>query len=150
MTTKELNQLFQRDLDKLGTELAAYTDEHSIWVVAEGIANSGGNLAMHLFGNLRTFIGLDLGGIPYTRDREREFAAKGVPRSTLLEELAEVKKVISTTLLEIDQARLGEISERNFFGYEMTIGYFLVHLFGHFSYHLGQINYHRRLLGGES
>ena len=86
MATKELNSLFQRDLDKLGVELAAYTDEDSIWVVAEGIANPGGNLAMHLFGNLRTFIGFDLGWIPYTRDREREFAAKGVSRAVLLEE----------------------------------------------------------------
>jgi hypothetical protein len=28
----------------------------------------------------------------------------------------------------------------------MTLGYFLIHLYGHFNYHLGQINYHRRLL----
>ena len=61
-----------------------------------------------------------------------------------------MKKVVSVTLLGMNQARMGEISERNFFGYEMNIGYFLIHLFGHFSYHLGQVNYHRRLLGGES
>lgn len=147
MNQKELNQLFQRDLDKLGTELAAYSDESNLWVVDKEIANSAGNLALHLFGNLRTFIGLDLGKIPYVRDREREFAAKSISREDLLAELAEVKKVIATSLLEMNPSSLGDLSKHAFFGYQMTIGYFLIHLYGHFSYHLGQVNYHRRLLG---
>lgn len=147
MNQKELNQLFQRDLDKLGTELAAYSDESKLWVVDKEIANSAGNLALHLFGNLRTFIGLDLGKIPYVRDREREFAAKDVSREDLLAELAEVKKVIAISLLEMNPSSLGDLSKHAFFGYQMTIGYFLIHLYGHFSYHLGQVNYHRRLLG---
>lgn len=147
MNQKELNQLFQRDLEKLGTEVSAYSDESKLWVIDKEIANSAGNLALHLFGNLRTFIGLDLGKIPYVRDREREFAARGVSREALLAELEEVKTIISSSLLGLDPIRLGDLSKHSFFGYQMTIGYFLVHLYGHFSYHLGQINYHRRLLG---
>ncbi len=34
----------------------------------------------------------------------------------------------------------------NVFNYEMTTEFFLVHLTTHLNYHLGQINYHRRLL----
>lgn len=147
MNTEEINRLFQRDLDRLGKELAAYTEESKIWIVDREIANSAGNLAIHLFGNLRTFIGLDMGGIPYTRDRDREFAAKGIPKVELLAELEEVKEIVSKSLLALDSSRLGEISIQKFFGYEMSIGYFLVHLYGHFNYHLGQVNYHRRLLG---
>lgn len=147
MNQEELNQLFQRDLQKLGEELSAYSDERRLWVIDHEIANSAGNLALHLFGNLRTYIGLDLGGIPYVRDREREFAARGVAREALLAELEKVKTVVSASLLGLDLPRLGELSTHAFFGYQMTIGYFLIHLYGHFNYHLGQINYHRRLLG---
>ncbi|OOG74838.1 DUF1572 family protein [Algoriphagus sp. A40] len=146
MNLKELNLLFQRDLEKLGQELAAYSEEENLWIVDKEIANSAGNLALHLFGNLRTFIGLDLGGIPYERNREREFGAKGEPRSALLEELEEVKKIVANTLLGLDPNRMGDRSFHAFFGHSMTIGFFLIHLYGHFNYHLGQINYHRRLL----
>ena len=146
MNQKELNQLFQRDLEKLGQEISAYQSEEKLWIVDKEIANSAGNLALHLFGNLRTFIGLDLGGIPYERNRDLEFSTKGVSREALLTELEEVKKVVAASILGLDPERMGDRSVHAFFGYQMTIGYFLIHLFGHFSYHLGQINYHRRLL----
>jgi hypothetical protein len=147
MNTSELNKLFQRDLEKLGKELSAYSDESRIWVIDRGIANSAGNLALHLLGNLRTYVGFDLGRIPYERDRDREFAAKGVPREALLAESEVVKQAVSSSLLGLDPSRLDEPSKHTFFGYEMSIGYFLIHLYGHFAYHLGRLNYHRRLLG---
>lgn len=147
MNLKELNQLFQRDLDKLGQELMAYSDETKLWVIDRQIANSAGNLTLHLFGNLRHFIGLDLGGVAYVRNRDREFGAKGEPREALIAELDEVKKIVENALLNLEPNRLGDMSIHAFFGYPMSIGYFLIHLYGHFNYHLGQINYHRRLLG---
>lgn len=147
MNLKELNQLFQRDLEKLGQELEAYSDEKNLWVVDREISNSAGNLALHIFGNLRHFIGLDFGGIAYERNREREFGAKGEPKSALLEELEEVKKIVATALLNLNPNRLGDKSLHAFFGHSMSIGFFLIHLYGHLNYHLGQINYHRRLLG---
>lgn len=145
MNQKELNLLFQRDLNKLEEELKSYKLETNLWIVEQGIANSGGNLAMHLIGNLRQFIGLDLGGFPYTRNRDREFGSKGEPREGLLLELEETKKIVEHTLLQLHPERLGDMSLHAFFGYPMTIGYFLMHLYGHFNYHLGQINYHRRM-----
>ncbi|WP_111669867.1 DUF1572 family protein [Algoriphagus litoralis] len=147
MNLKELNQLFQRDLEKLGQELEAYSDEAKIWVIDKEISNSAGNLSLHLFGNLRHFIGLDFGGIAYQRDREREFGAKDVPRAAMLAELEEVKRLVATSLLNLDSSRLGDKSLHAFFGHSMSIGFFLMHLYGHLNYHVGQINYHRRLLG---
>lgn len=147
MNLKELNQLFQRDLEKLGQELSAYHDEEKLWIVDREIANSAGNLALHLFGNLRSYIGFDLGGIAYERNRDREFAAKGISKEALLAELEEVKKIVANSLLGLNPNRLGDMSVHAFFGYQMSIGYFLIHLYGHFNYHLGQLNYHRRLLG---
>lgn len=147
MNLKELNQLFQRDLEKLGQEIEAYTLEENLWLVDKEISNSAGNLVLHLFGNLRHFIGFDFGGFPYERNREREFGAKGEPRVALLEELEEVKKIVSSSLLGLNPTRMGDKSLHSFFGHQMTIGFFLIHLYGHLNYHLGQINYHRRLLG---
>ncbi|MBC6367829.1 DUF1572 family protein [Algoriphagus sp. AK58] len=146
MNLKELNFLFQRDLNKLKEELNAYQEERNLWSVDKNIANSAGNLTMHLVGNLKQYIGLDLGGFPYVRNREREFGAKGEPREGLLLELEEVKKIVEQSLLQLHPDRLGDMSLHSFFGYPMTIGFFLIHLYGHFNYHLGQINYHRRML----
>lgn len=146
MNLKELNQLFQRDLDKLEVELNSYSDESKLWVFEGQITNSAGNLTLHLFGNLRHFIGHDLGGVAYVRNRDREFSAKDISRDSLLEELKDVKKTVEDSLLQLNPSRLGDMSIHSFFGYSMSLGYFLVHLYGHFNYHLGQINYHRRLL----
>jgi uncharacterized damage-inducible protein DinB len=146
MNTKELNLLFQRDLSKLQEELLAYQQEEKLWMVEGKIANSGGNLALHLLGNLRHFITADLGGFTYERDREQEFGATGKSRAALLDELDLVKEQVEKSLVSLDPNKLGDLSIHSFFGYQMTIGYFLMHLYGHFNYHLGQINYHRRLL----
>lgn len=147
MNLKELNQLFQRDLEKLGQELEAYRDEANIWAIDKEITNSAGNLTLHLFGNLRHFLGLEFGGIAYQRNRTHEFEAKGESRTKMLEELKEVKRIVETALLNLDSSRLGDKSQHDFFGHSMSIGFFLTHLYGHLNYHLGQINYHRRLLG---
>ena len=146
MNTKELNLLFQRDLTKLQEELQAYRNEENLWIVDGQITNSGGNLALHLIGNLRQFIAADLGGFGYERNRDQEFGATGKSRTALLEELDVVKEQVEKSLVTLDPNKLGDLSIHSFFGYQMTIGYFLIHLYGHFNYHLGQINYHRRLL----
>ncbi len=92
MNTKELNLLFQRDLTKLQEELQAYRNEENLWIVDGQITNSGGNLALHLIGNLRQFIAADLGGFGYERNRDQEFGATGKSRTALLEELDVVKE----------------------------------------------------------
>jgi uncharacterized damage-inducible protein DinB len=130
----------------LKEELQAYQHEEKLWILDGQIANSAGNLALHLVGNLRQFIAADLGGFEYERDRAQEFEATGKSRSSLLEELDLVKVQVEKSLVNLDPNKLGDQSIHSFFGYQMTVGYFLIHLYGHFNYHLGQINYHRRLL----
>lgn len=146
MNTKELNQLFQKDISRLMEELQAYTAEQNLWIKDHDIKNSAGNLTLHLLGNLKFFIGLDLGGITYERDRDSEFAPSTLNREDLLQGLEQLKKELEQTLVSLDPKKLGDQSKHSFFGHSMTVGYFLIHLYGHFSYHLGQINYHRRLL----
>jgi hypothetical protein len=146
MNTKELNQLFQRDLSALMEELHAYTDEQNLWRIDQEISNSAGNLTLHLLGNLKQFVGLDLGGIAFERDRDGEFSSSRGRRDDLLQELALLKKMLDDVLIPLDPKKLGDQSKHSFFGHSMTVGFFLIHLYGHFNYHLGQINYHRRLL----
>ena len=145
MIITELQKLFERDLNKLINEIESYQNEESLWLISEDIRNSGGNLALHLVGNLRTYIGKNLGGFEYIRNREVEFSAKNIPKETLLSMIKETKIIILTTLESLNIKQLEGIYTEEILGYEMTTQYFLIHLYGHLSYHLGQINYHRRI-----
>ena len=144
--TSELLKLFKRDLEKLITELEAYPSEESLWHVSGEIKNSGGNLVLHLIGNLNHFIGVKLGGTDFIRDRDSEFALKNVPRAEIIEKLRDTLAVLETTLPKLEAATLEQTYPLEVMGYPMSTGYFLIHLYGHLSYHLGQVNYHRRLL----
>ena len=146
LAIKTLHDLFEKDLDKLLEELKTYKKEGNLWKLNGEIANTGGNLVLHLCGNLRHFIGAMLGGSGYIRKRDDEFGLKDVKRSELIDEVKTTKKVVLETLTELKEGQLEEIYPINVFGKEMTTLYFLNHLYGHLNYHLGQINYHRRML----
>jgi uncharacterized damage-inducible protein DinB len=146
MMTSSLAKLFERDLDKLHKEVSSYQSESNMWIIDKEIRNSAGNLAIHLCGNLQHFIGGVLGGTGYIRNREFEFHGKDVPRDAMLEEINDTKSTVLQVLDKIDEASLMEVYPLRVFGVEMTKGFFLIHLHGHLNYHLGQINYHRRLL----
>jgi uncharacterized damage-inducible protein DinB len=138
--------LFERELGKLETEISQYPDEASLWKVSGQITNPPGNLCLHLCGNLQHYIGALLGSTGYLRNRAREFAERNITRAELLNEIQRTKLAVATTLKTLDDASLHKIYPEETLGYSMTTVYFLNHLFGHFSYHLGQINYHRRIV----
>lgn len=142
----ELKELFERDLDRAMAELKAYKSEEKLWVVNEDVSNSAGNLLLHICGNLRHFIGSVLGQSGYIRRRDDEFNMKDVKRSEILAELKTTKKIVGEVLSELSQDTLHETFPINVFGKEMATEFFLIHLYGHLNYHLGQVNYHRRLL----
>ena len=141
-----LIQLFQRDLEKLKTEITSYKDEKKMWEVTGEISNSTGNLCLHICGNLQHFIGSVLGISGYKRDRDSEFSRKNIPMDEMIRKIDHTIFTVNKTLNELDENKLEEIYPINVFGNEMTTGFFLTHLTTHLSYHLGQINYHRKLL----
>lgn len=147
MTPHELSALFRRDLMRLRDELSAYTSDAALWKTPAGISNSGGNLCLHLCGNLRHFVGHILGGTAYIRDRDREFAVKDLSSSELLTEIDITMIEILPVLETLTTDQLQDTFPKEFNGVQQSTGFALLHLFGHFSYHLGQINYHRRLTG---
>lgn len=144
---QSLKSIFRRDLEKLRLEIESYKDEKSIWHIERDIANSAGNLCMHLIGNLNTYIGAEFGKTGYVRNRPLEFSIRDVPRQVLIQKINDTAAVVEKSLEKITPEQLNEDYPQPVFDYKMTTGYFLIHLAAHLSYHLGQVNYHRRLLG---
>ena len=146
MITDTLIKLFKRDLNKLIDELDLYKDESNLWKQEGLVSNSAGNLCLHLVGNLNHFIGATLGNTGYVRHRDLEFTNKNVPVSDLKNQVEETIKMVEKTLSKLTEVDLQAEYRRNPFEDYMTTEYFLTHLALHLAYHLGQINYHRRLL----
>lgn len=146
MQIQVLKQLFQRDLNKLKQEISAYQSEQQLWVVEKNIPNSAGNLCLHLVGNLKHFISKVLGGTDFVRDRPSEFALKDVPKAVLIEQVEETMVAVDAALDKLTEEDLEKEYPIVVFEEKMSTGYFLVHLAMHLGYHLGQVNYHRRLL----
>ncbi|HEY0743647.1 MAG TPA: DinB family protein [Chryseosolibacter sp.] len=138
--------LFERELGKLQTEIEQYPDEKLLWQTAGQISNPPGTLCLHLCGNLQNYIGATLGKSGYVRNRPYEFAARGLTKQQLLDEISRTKASTIAALTKLHDADLHRQYPEEVLGYPMTTVFFLNHLFGHFGYHLGQINYHRRMI----
>ena len=149
MVVQELKNVYIKDLAKLKEEISLYRDEQSIWLTEKEIANSAGNLCLHLVGNLKHFIGATMGNTGYVRNREQEFSLKNVPQKELIKMVDETIEAVSATLSNIKDDQLNAEYPLIAFKDKMTTGYFLIHLVGHLGYHLGQINYHRRLVAAK-
>jgi uncharacterized damage-inducible protein DinB len=141
-----LATIFVRDLNKLESEINNFEHIENIWRTEGSVANSAGNLCLHLIGNLKHFIGETIGKTGYERNREEEFSLKLVDRKQLVDEIEQTKKVVSDSLNDMEEEQLRSIYPIRVFGEDMTYEYFLLHLLGHLNYHLGQINYLRRIL----
>ena len=146
MLIEVLTQLYERDLNKLKSEIDQYRSDEELWKTAGEISNSGGNLALHLCGNLRHFIGFVLGGSGYVRDRELEFSDKDISRDEMQTRIDATLDEVTSALAKFTPEDLEKEYPIVVFDAPMTTGYFLTHLATHLSYHLGQINYHRRLI----
>jgi uncharacterized damage-inducible protein DinB len=150
MLIETLQSLFNRDLNKLKLEIESYQTESQIWIVEKNISNSAGNLCLHLIGNINTYIGAELGNTDYIRDRPLEFSTKDIPQQELISKIEETITVVNNTFNSLEDTDLEAIYPQIVFEKEMTTGFFVVHLSTHLAYHLGQINYHRRLLDFDS
>ncbi|GAB3797792.1 hypothetical protein GCM10028819_17560 [Spirosoma humi] len=146
MLIQTIRTLFRRDLKKLSHEINQYKNEDLIWHTERSIANSAGNLCLHLVGNLNTYLGAEIGKTGYVRNRELEFSLKGIPKGELLKKIDDTMAVVDDALNMLTEAQLDEEYPTLVFDEKTSTGYFLVHLTTHLTYHLGQINYHRRLL----
>jgi len=141
-----LQKLYSRDLNKLKDEIQLYRDERNLWKVEPNILNSGGNLCLHLIGNLNTYIGNGLANIKYVRNRTNEFSLKNVPKSELIEKVEETHSIVEKGLLKLSEDELNKEFPIVIWDKPTRMDFTLIHLHSHLNYHLGQINYHRRLI----
>ena len=150
MLASELSALYARDLTRLIQELNAFPDTVSLWKTAPGVSNAAGTLALHLEGGLRHFIGFRIGKIEYQRDRPLEFSARGVERDELIARLEAVKVSIPAVIAALSDADLAVIDPSNGTDKPMPTSQWLIHLYGHLGYHLGQVDYLRRFVTGNA
>jgi len=137
---------YVRELNKLKEELSLYKNESDIWLLKGDIKNSPGTLTLHLIGNLRHFIGAQLGSTGFIRNREKEFADRNILREKMLKEIDEVIAILQKVIPSItDEIFISEFPIE-FLEKKRSVGEILFILYGHLNYHLGQINYHRRLV----
>lgn len=141
-----LISLFDRDLERLRHEIESFSSDNNLWQTSGSVSNSAGNLCLHLTGNLNHFIGTIIGKTGFIRDREAEFNRKNLSKNQLLEMIGECGSAIRNTLQHMPESLLNEKYPVEVFGYPMTHEYFMIHLISHLNYHLGQINYLRRII----
>ena len=135
-----------RDINKLKKEIEAYKNPKNIWAVEKDISNSTGNLCLHLIGNLNQFIGAALGNTGYVRNRDEEFTIKYIPSGELINKINDTISVVNETLNNLKDEELNEEFPILFANQKISTDSMLINIVTHLNYHLGQINYHRRLL----
>jgi uncharacterized damage-inducible protein DinB len=142
----ELAALFNRDLAKLSKQIEAFPSDEALWQTLPGVTNSGGNLALHIEGNLREFVGRQLGDLPYQRNRPLEFSSKEGSRADLSARLTKLKESIPAVIEGLTAEQLEMEYPQVVLDAAMSTQKFLIHLYGHLNWHLGQVDYLRRLL----
>jgi uncharacterized damage-inducible protein DinB len=146
LITQSVAKILDRDLNKVIQELESYQQEGNLWHLAGMINNTGGNLALHISGAINHFIGAVLGKNGYVRKRDEEFSQKNTSRVEVVRQVKLAIHTLHQVLPGVSNAELEKEFPETLGGVTMTTGHFLIHLVSHISYHLGQINYHRRLL----
>lgn len=147
MQTTAFTDYFNQYFDQLRQDIEAYSDEQQLWLCPPGISNSAGNLCTHLIGNLHHFIGHGLGDTGYVRNRPLEFSIKDVPRADLLQQIETTREMVQSvisSLLDLEAPYPKRLRDGHHGQY--SIHKELVRLSMHLAYHVGQVNYHRRLL----
>lgn len=147
MITKKICELFVLNLNKLKEEISLYKNESDLWKIEKEIKNSAGNLTLHLIGNLNHFIGAILGNTGYVRQRDMEFSEKNIPREKLLTDIDQVIKIIEKVFGQMKDEEFTKPYPIDFLGKRPILIEMFLQLLTHLNYHLGQINYHRRILG---
>lgn len=137
-------ETIQRDIEKFKSEIQLFPDE-KLWMAQGDIKNSAGTLALHLTGNLKHFIGAMLGNTGYVRQRDKEFSDTNIPKEQLLQGLSEAAAVVTQTLASLSDEKLSAIFPIEFAGRQVTTFQMLLHITTHLNYHLGQVNYLRRM-----
>jgi len=143
---KYITSQYQKYLDNLKKEISQYQNEEDLWKLTGDLKNTPGNLALHLCGNLKHNIGSVIGKNGYVRNRDLEFSKKNISKQDLLAEIESTTGIVIPILEDLTGERLAEEFPEASHGENQTVYDALIRLALHLGYHVGQINYHRRIL----
>jgi hypothetical protein len=143
MLNNVLAGFYERDLRKLAEEIGLFKREDNLWKLAGAVKNPAGNLALHIIGGSNHLFGKILAQTAYVRNRPGEFSKRDVPRTIIVAQLEELIPLVTGTVKAIDMNADYPIP---FDDATRTNGYVVVQLLAHLNYHLGQVNYLRRIL----
>jgi hypothetical protein len=146
----DIRRVMARELEAFAREVELFPDDAALWRTVPGVANSAGNLALHVCGNLKHFVGAVLGGSGYVRNREAEFAARSGRREDVARQVRETAGVVSTVLSRLPATVLEAPYPEAHDGVQLRCDTFLLHLSVHLAFHLGQAGYLRRALTGDA
>lgn len=147
--SSELAALFGRDLTRLRKQIEAFPNDAALWQALPGVINPAGNLALHIEGNLREYVGRQLGRLPYIRKRDLEFSLEGMSRDEISTRISELNRAIPSVIRGLSSEQMEREYPEMVFEFAMTTQEFLIHLYGHLNWHLGQIDYLRRMLAAD-
>jgi len=137
---------YERDLRQLIEEINLFEKEENLWKTGGSVKNSAGNLALHITGGLNFLIGTTLAHTSYVRNRDLEFTSKAVKRSDLVAGLEQLIPMITKTLQSLTPEEMEGEFPILFDDANNPVQYVLVQLLAHLNYHLGQVNYLRRII----
>jgi uncharacterized damage-inducible protein DinB len=140
---RKLEQLVRRIRDSV-----AKLNDEQIWMRHGDHENAVGNLLLHLSGNMRQWIIAGIGGLPDTRVRDQEFAARGqMTREELMQKLDITVAEAVAVLKAVSPDRLLETYQPQ--KYSVSIMEGIYHVVEHFAQHTGQIMFATKLLTGQ-
>jgi hypothetical protein len=143
-------RVLTRELEALEREVAMFPDDTSLWTTAPGVANSAGNLAIHVAGGLQYLVGAVLGRTGYVRDRDAEFGRRSGTKEEVIAELRKAAAVVRHVLPALTAEQLSGPFPEPIMGLTIPTELFLLHLCVHAGFHLGQAGYVRRIDTGDA
>jgi hypothetical protein len=150
MLLEELKTILLRDIAGVERELDLYPDDESVWKNLPGLPNSAGNLILHLAGGSQYFFGTALGNTSYVRNREAEFTKKDIPRHELKKELLGARQAVLAGFAAMTEEKLEQPFPVRITDTDLSTRLTILQLVTHIAYHLGQVDYHRRVITGNS
>ena len=146
MLNSLLANFYESGIRKLIEEVNQFQKEENLWKTSGSVKNSSGNLVLHIIGGLNHFVGATLAQTGYVRNRDQEFIQKGVDRMDLVGRLEALIPMVTRTLSALTQEQMDSEFLIFFDKPKTSTSYVLVMLLAHLNYHLGQVNYLRRVL----
>lgn len=133
-----LRHLTTRLVDEFPVQVEKCLDvlsEDDLWWRPHDQSNAVGNLVLHVAGSNRHFVEHVIGGVPFVRDRDAEFAARGGTKADVLKIWKDVAERVRKVLAALTPDRLAQVtSEKN-----KSVAEILLHVTHHNALHIGQI-----------